>query len=397
MRSLDEHLALVLALVSRGRAETVQLADALGRVVAEDHLAIGASPAFDNSAMDGYAVRASDLALAQPARPVSLMVVGESRAGAAPEAAVSAGSAVRIMTGAPLPAGADSVVAQEVVDREGTSVRFAAPTPLGAHVRRAGEDVRPGDVVIPAGTVLGPRHLAAAAASGLAELHVVAVPRVGYLITGDELIEPGRALGPGQIHDSNGTYLSAALVALGALPVTLGRVGDDPAQVLAAIRGAEVDLVVTTGGASVGDHDPVKAALANIGVDFVPVAMQPGKPQGAGRINGTPVVCLPGNPVAVAVCVELFVGAAVRAMLGVAEPSWIPAPVAASWRCPPGREQLMPVVVDDLSGAVRPATAGGSGSHLAGRLATATALARVATDVTAVEPGDTVLVRRFTA
>jgi molybdopterin molybdotransferase len=173
-------------------------------------------------------------------------------------------------------------------------------------------------------------------------------------------------------------------------------VGDDPAHVLGAVRGADVDLVVTTGGASVGDYDPVKAALADHGVDFVSVAMQPGKPQGAGLVDGIPVVCLPGNPVAVAVCVELFVGAAVRAMLGVAEPEWRSAVAAASWKCPHGREQFMPVVIDD-SGAVRPATSGGSGSHLAGRLATATALARVPADVTAVEPGDAVLVRRFTA
>jgi len=150
----------------------------------------------------------------------------------------------------------------------------------------------------------------------------------------------------------------------------------------------------------VGDHDPVKAALTDKGIDFTPVAMQPGKPQGVGRVGGTAVVCLPGNPVAVAVCVELFVGAAVRAMLGVPEPSWHAGVAVQGWRCPPGREQLMPVIVDaDGNGpaTVRPATSGGSGSHLAGRLATATALARVGADVAAIETGDTVLFRRFTA
>lgn len=396
MRSLDAHRAAVVDLVKRRGAERVRIADALGRVAAVDHVAVHASPAFDNSAMDGYAVRADDLAAASADRPIALTVAGESRAGAGPTASVAHGAAVRIMTGAPIPQGADAVVAQEAVSRVGDVVEFAAPTPPGSHIRRAGEDVRPGDLVIRAGTALSPRHLAAAAASGLAELAVVATPRVGFLVTGDELVDPGAELGLGQIHDSNATYLAAALVALGAVPVDLGRVGDDPDAVLAAARGASVDLIVTTGGASVGDHDPVKAALAQHGVDFAPVAMQPGKPQGLGVVNGTPVICLPGNPVAVAVCVELFVGAAVRAMLGVPEPEWRSAPAEIGWTCPAGREQIMPVVVHD-SGTVSPATTGGSGSHLAGRLAGATALARVGAHVGAVEPGDTVLVRRFTA
>jgi molybdopterin molybdotransferase len=396
VRSLDEHRSLATALVSRGPGESVPLAAALGRVTARDHVAVHPSPPFDNSAMDGYALRAADLGSAAAATPVVLSVVGEARAGSAPSASVGGGQAVRIMTGAPLPHGADAVVAQEVVVREGDTAVFVAPTGVGSHIRRRGEDVSPGDVVLPTGVTLGPRHLAAGGASGLAELDVVAKPRVGYLVTGDELVGPGAALEAGQIHDSNGIYLAAALSRLGAVPIALGTVGDDAEDVLAALSTADVDLLVTTGGASVGDYDPVKAALAPLGVDFGPVAMQPGKPQGIGRVGAVPVLCLPGNPVAVAVCVELFVGAAVRVMLGIAEPEWSRAVAGASWTSPQGREQVMPAVLD-AEGQVLPATSGGSGSHLAGRLASATALARVPAAQGAVQPGDTVLIRRFTA
>ena len=404
MRSLDEHIELAVGLVQRADSERVGARDALDRVTASAHLAVHASPAFDNSAMDGYAVHAADLAGASPSRPVSLTIVGESRAGAGTAAAVAVGLAVRIMTGAPVPQGADAVVPQELAARDGDHVAFTAAPVAGSHIRRRGEDLHPGDTVLQAGTRLGPRHLAAAAAAGLGDVDVVVSPRVGFLVTGDELVDPGVELGEGHIHDSNGVFLATALSRLGAVPVDLGRVGDDPDAVLTAIAGADVDLVVTTGGASVGDHDPVKAALVDRGVDFTTVAMQPGKPQGVGNVDGIPVLCLPGNPVAVAVSVEIIVGAAIRRMLGQPEPSWHPALAGSAWASPAGREQIMPVVIDDgtVSGGeggphVWPATAGGSGSHLAGRLAAADGLARVAADVVAVAPGDTVLIRRFTA
>lgn len=402
MRSLEDHIAAVTALVERGIPEDVSLSDALGRVTAAPHYASHASPAFDNSAMDGYAVRSADLAGASPDQPVSLSVVAESRAGAPSDVALTVGAAARIMTGAPVPAGADAVVPQEVVSRQGDSADFTGAATLGAHIRRRGEDLVEGDTVLDAGVELAPRHLAAAAAAGLGSVSVVAMPRVGYLVTGDELVEPGAMLGDGRIHDSNGVYLATALLRLGAVAVDLGRAGDDPAVVLAAITSANVDLLVTTGGASVGDHDPVKAALAGRGVDFTPVAMQPGKPQGIGVFDGIPVLCLPGNPVAVAVSVELFVGAAVRAMLGKTEPGWHGAVASVAWNSPVGREQLLPVIFDDDqpahgSPSVRPATSGGSGSHLAGRLAAAQGMARVPAEQVSVEPGDTVRIRRFTA
>jgi molybdopterin molybdotransferase len=217
------------------------------------------------------------------------------------------------------------------------------------------------------------------------------------VVTGDELTRPGTALPPGHIYESNATTLSAALTALGAVVIDLGLVGDDAEMVLESVRQgtrAGVDLIVTTGGASVGDHDAVKAALAPLGVEFVNVAMQPGKPQGLGEVDGVPVVCLPGNPVAVAVCVEVFLGPAIRALRGAPEPPWELATASAAWTSPNGREQFMPVTISD--GAVQPATAGGSGSHLIARLAAADGLARVPATAVAVSPGDTLAFRRFT-
>lgn len=394
MRSADDHLALVLSLLKSPVPVNMPLASVLGMVLAVEVRAQGNIPPFDNSAMDGYAVRQADLARASALSPVTLAVVGQAAAGHLSTGDVALGTAVRIMTGAPLAVGTGSVVPQELVTRDGDQVTFTAPVVDGANVRRAGEDAKPGDLVVAAGVELTPRHLAAAAAAGVGTVEVWPPPRVGYLITGDELVAPGEPLGPGQIHESNGTYLAAALTRLGAVPVDLGRVGDDADAVARAVEHAAVDLIVTTGGASVGDHDPAKEALSSRGVEFTNVAMQPGKPQGTGKVAGTPVLCLPGNPVAVAVCVEAFVGPAVRALRGVSEPAWEPMTAAVAWKCPRGREQFMPVVLDDS--AVRPATAGGSGSHLIARLAVAEALARVPAHVDSVAPGDTVLVRRFT-
>ncbi|WP_062466726.1 molybdopterin molybdotransferase MoeA [Demequina maris] len=395
MRSAAEHLAQVLALMPPPDLHVVRLADALGQVVAADVCARVALPPFDNSSMDGYAVRAADVARASASAPVALAVVGESAAGHPWTGEVAAGEAARIMTGAVLPAGADAVIPQEEVAATDGTVLVASPVHAGRFVRRRGEDAGAGDVVVAAGTVLAPRHLAAAASSGVERVMVTRPPRVAYLVTGDELVAPGGVLGPGQIFDSNAAYLAAALRALGAVPVDLGVVRDRPADVLAAVSGADADLVVTTGGASVGAHDPVKAGLAAAGVAFLNVAIQPGKPQGLGCVEGVPVVCLPGNPVAVAVCVEVFVGPAVRAMRGVPEPVWEPRRALEAWRCPPVREQVMPVVIS--AEGVRPATPGGSGSHLAASLAAADGLARVHAEADTVEVGDIVAVRRFTA
>jgi molybdenum cofactor synthesis domain-containing protein len=400
MRSLDEHARVVLDLIASSRwnspTEPVPLESAQGRVLAVTHKALTATPPFTNSAMDGFAVRSADLETAGET-PVVLQVVDAAIAGHPARSAVLPGTTVRIMTGAAVPEGADAVVAQERVKYDDATARFAEPVTVGSHIREWGEDMRAGEPVLVAGERLGPRHLAAAASVGLSKLTGVKRPRVGYLVTGDELVAPGTALGPGQIHDSNSSYLRAAISALGAEPVDLtggAGMGDQASAVARAVQQADVDLVVTTGGASVGEHDPAKAALAPLGVEFVNVAMQPGKPQGAGLVGGVPVLCLPGNPVAVAVSVEVFVAPAVRAMLGVAEPAWTLARAGAAWDCPRGREQVMPIAF--TGDAVVPATRAGSGSHMVANLARAHGLARVAAQVDRVEIGDTVSVRRFT-
>lgn len=398
MRSAQEHLEQVLALVQPLEPQPVPLLDALGGVAAADIVAECQLPPFDNSAMDGYAVLAADVAGASAQDRVTLPVIGESAAGHPSPVPLAPGTAVRIMTGAPVPPGADAVVAQERVGTGSEGVTLDAPIQQGTNIRRAGEDAQPGDLLIPAGTVLRPRHLAAVASAGIATVLSRPAPTVAFVVTGDELVPPGEPLPPGRIHESNATTLAASLTALGAKPMDMGLIKDDAVAVRQAVTTAAeqgAHLIVTTGGASVGDHDPVKEALAGLGVEFLNVAIQPGKPQGLGVVDGVPVICLPGNPVAVAVCMELFVAPAVRALCGVPEPGWEAVVAGEDWSCPPGREQIMPVVFAE--GQVRRATSGGSGSHLVARLAAADGLARVPAHVDAVRAGDTLTFRRFTA
>nr|WP_255633152.1 gephyrin-like molybdotransferase Glp [Demequina sp. TTPB684] len=370
------------------------LRDAHGHVTAAPVTASVDSPPFDNSAMDGFAVQWADVRSANPDAPVTLPLVGESRAGVPFSAVLAPGSAIRIMTGAPMPAGADTVVPLEVTSSDVHAVTIQEVRDEGAHVRRRGEDARTGDEVIGSGVELSARHLAAAAAVGAARLQVFRSPRVGILSTGDELAPLGAPLGPGQIHESNSVLLDGAVRAAGGVPVLLGPVGDTEAEVVAAIRRDDVDLIVTTGGVSVGAYDVIKAALAGLGVDFMTVAMQPGKPQGLGSVDGMPLLCLPGNPVSVAVSFELFVLPVIRAMRGLpGQLAWASATVSEGWSSPAGREQFMPVRWE--AGSVARATGRGAGSHLMARLALADGLARVPASVTEVRAGDSLEFRRF--
>lgn len=424
MRGLDEHRAAALALAAPLEPVEVPLLDALGLVLAADVVTDEALPRWDNSAMDGYAVRAADVAAASSGTPVRLRVVGDVAAGSDDEPAVTPGTAVRIMTGAPVPPGADAVVPVEQTTAPtpagdgadgawvvpGGVVEVGAVVVAGQHVRRAGEDATAGDVVLTAGAVVGAAHVAAAASVGRATLVVHRRPRVAVVSTGDELVAPGSALRRGQIPDSNSWLLAAALRDAGADVLRLGPVGDDPAALRALLHALDagehgtVDGVVTSGGVSAGAFDVVKAALADEpGVAMVPVAVQPGKPQGLGRLPaGTPVWTLPGNPVSAFASFEMFVRPAVRRMLGATPDRPRVAAVAdEGWRTPPGRAQLMPVrrvpevpevpEVPDAPGAprVRRATARGSGSHLVARLALAEGLAVIPADVDEVRAGDT--------
>jgi molybdopterin molybdotransferase len=294
------------------------LGDAVGLVTAGDVVAEEAVPPFANTAMDGYAVRAADTAGAGPEVPVRLAVAGELPAGHAPTQAVEQGEAIRIMTGAPMPDGADAVVMVEYTERDGDAVRVLHAAKPGDHVRAAGGDLAPGDPVFPAGTVLGPAHVGVLASLGFHEVEVVARARVGVLSTGDELVERG-ALRPGQIRDSNRPMLLALVGGAGADAVNLGLAPDDERVITRTLEDAlaTCDAVITSGGVSVGDFDYVKAALDRLGgLQSMQVAIKPAKPLAFGVIDGTPVFGLPGNPVSSLVSFELFARPALLTMMG---------------------------------------------------------------------------------
>jgi molybdopterin molybdotransferase len=395
--SVEEHLAGILSGVSPMPPTSIRLEDAARLVLAEPVRAAVDVPSFDNSSMDGYAVRREDVLAASDATPVVLPVVADLAAGTEQNPILAPRTAARIMTGAPVPDGADAVVPIEATDQGTTRVAIRdAPEP-GAFVRRIGSDVHAGEVVVAAGTLLTARHLAAAAAVGRGSVVVHRAPRVGVISTGSELVLPGETLRRGQIYDSNSQLLAAAVVEAGGIAVRIGSVPDDDDLLRAVLadHADDVDAFVLSGGASVGAYDVVKAVLSPLeSMLFSRVRMQPGKPQGSGHwIDGTPVFALPGNPVSSFVSFEVFVRPALQKMLGRTELQrpLTEAIVSSGWHSPGGRRQFMPATVDagqDGTLRVRPATGGGSGSHLVTRLSVATALAIVAEDVTDVREGD---------
>jgi molybdopterin molybdotransferase len=314
--SVEEALSRLLAPLETLPPEQISIVDALGRVLAEDVVARRTQPPFAVSAMDGYAVRAEDLATV----PVDLRIVAEVPAGAGFGGRVGAGEAARIFTGAPLPAGTDTIVIQEDTRRDGDRVRILDGAPRGRYVRREGLDFTEGEVLLRVGRRLTARDIGLVAAMNRPWLFVHRRPRVGILSTGDEIVMPGDPIGPHQIVSSNSLALAAFVAACGGVPVSVGNAPDDPAalrQIAAATRG--VDLLVTTGGASVGDHDLVRDALGADGLelDFWQIAMRPGKPLMVGQYRGTPMVGLPGNPVSTLVCALLFLQPALDRLSGV--------------------------------------------------------------------------------
>jgi len=303
-------------------AESVALPQACGRVLAHDVLARVTQPPADVSAMDGWAARAEDVA----ALPATLVEVGEAPAGGAHGGTIGPGQAVRIFTGGPVPAGADTIVIQENVHAEppgpGRKLNvFDGPNTKGRHIRRAGLDFRAGEVGLPAGRRLTARDVGLAAAMNVPWLDVRRRPRVVLLATGDELVRPGEAVGANQIVSSNNLSLAAMIARWGGEPIDLGIARDDPATLRAMAAGARgAELLITVGGASVGERDLVQSVLGEVGLelDFWRIAMRPGKPLMFGRIGGTPMLGLPGNPVSALVCALLFVRPAIEAMLGCA-------------------------------------------------------------------------------
>lgn len=393
--SMEEHRARILRAVRPSAPEPVPLDDALGLALAADIANRWPVPLFDNSAMDGYAVRRSDAEAG-----AVLRVVADVPAGSDLDPALARGEAARIMTGAAMPTDADAVVPLEDTDlgvgltdlpERITVTRTPEPS---AFVRRRGADAAAGSVVVAAGTELGPWQLSAIAAAGHDHVQVHRAPRVAVISTGSELVPPAETPRRGQIPESNSALLTAAVRATGADVVRVVTVPDDESALRAALVDQDLDAFVLSGGVSVGAYDVVKAVLSHDGdVRFDRVAMQPGKPQGFGTTaDGTLVFCLPGNPVSVAVSFEMFVRPALRALGGhrqIDRPR-VTRTAATSWTCPEGRAQILPVVVDQAT--VRPASHGGSGSHHVSTLAAATALAIIDADVDRVEEGDAVSV-----
>ncbi|NYD43328.1 gephyrin-like molybdotransferase Glp [Nocardioides panaciterrulae] len=395
--SVDQHLERILEAITPLPDFPQPLMETLGLAAAEDVIATMRLPSFDNSAMDGYAVCHRDVVGASEEHPVHLPVVGEIGAGQGGLLAMSPGTAVKIMTGAPVPAGADAVVPYEWTDRGVAQVRIGRAPELGQHVRRAGEDVDEGDLLLERGTVLGPRHLGLLAAVGRPSVRTRPRPRVVVLSTGSELREPGQPLGHDAIYDGNSYLLAAAARRAGALAYRVGIVPDEPRAFLDALNDQLVraDLVVTSGGVSQGDYDVVKEALSPLGtVWFGGVAMQPGKPQGFGVVgeDATPIFTLPGNPVSSYISFEAFVLPALRKLMGKApysRPS-TRARLTHAVRSPEGRRQFVrgEIAVDADGLVVSPV--GGHGSHLIGDLAASDALVVVPEATTELAAGEQV-------
>lgn len=399
LKPVEAHLHDILAVVEPLSPLDLTLLDAHGCALAEDVDSAFPLPPFDNSAMDGYAVRSSDVSMATAATPVTLPVVGDIAAGSSGPYSVQPGLCVRIMTGAPMPVGADTVVPVEWTDGGIAQVTIRRPAEPGRNVRRAGEDATAGATVLRAGTHLGATQVGLLAAVGRDRVLARPRPRVVVLSTGSELVEPGTALSPGKIPDSNSTLLTSAAREAGAMAFRVGIVPDDPRQLIDTLEDQLIraDAVVTSGGVSVGAYDVVKEALGRLGdVKFERVAMQPGMPQGFGLIgpDRTPLFGLPGNPVSAYVSFEVFVRPAVRRMLGV-EPIYRPtvrARLAAAVSSPPGKRSFLRADLRVEEGAYTVEPVGGSGSHLIAALAGANALIVVPETATEVAAGETVVV-----
>ena len=401
MISIEEHLDNVVAGVRPLPVHTAPIGDCLGLVLAEDCAARLTVPPFTNSAMDGFAVRAAEVATP----PVRLTVTADIPAGTAPSIELSPGTAQRIMTGAMVPDGADAVVPVELTDippgPHGLpgAVEVREAVAAGQHVRYAGGDVGVGEPIAAAGTRLTAAALSSLVSVGYGELAVHARPRVAVLATGEELAAPGVTPAPGHIPDSNTTLVAGLVREAGCDVVHVGRSGDTPDELRAALAAAAAaaDLIVTTGGVSAGAYDVVKEATSGAGVTFTQIAMQPGKPQGFGVLGDQeiPVFTLPGNPVSSLVSFEAFVAPALRLMAGRApfEAAPVVARVEEGFRSPAAKTQFARVVVTSHDAEpLRVKLAGGQGSHVLGGLAEAHGLAVVPPEVSRVEAGDEVLV-----
>jgi molybdopterin molybdotransferase len=398
-RSVDEHVTRILDSLTALPPYEQPLLETVGLPLCEVVRSPLALPRFVNSAMDGYAVRRADVASASRSEPVDLPVVGESAAGQSAPYGLPPGTTMRIMTGAPMPSGADSVVPVEWTDGGTGSVRISRSPEPGQHVRHAGEDVAEGDLLLEEGTLIGPREVGLLAGVGRSQVLARPRPRVVIMSTGNELRSPGEQLGFDSIYDANSYLLAAAVRAAGAIPYRVGVVGDDPQTFADALSDQLVraDVVVTSGGVSKGAYDVVKDVLSRLGtVEFCEVAMQPGKPQGFGRVgeDQTPILTLPGNPVSTYVSFEVFVVPALRRLTGRLpyRRPLTPATLTADISSIPGRAQYLRGRFEQDGDGATVTPVGGAGSHLLGGLAHSNALVVLGEDVTAVAAGETVSV-----
>lgn len=391
MLPLEEVRDHVLATCAPSQPRSHLLADAFGLVTAADIFAAESVPRFSNTAMDGFAVRSSDVA--KP--PVELKIVETIAAGDAPSVAIESGEASRIMTGAIIPAGADAVVMVErtsIASPDAATVTVEVSVPAGNHIRHTGDDIAEGSLAFEAGTVLGAGHFGVLASFGMTHVDAYPRPRVGVISTGNELVDDGSELALGQIRDSNRRTLLALLAANSMTPVDLGLVRDDEdaitTVILDGVRGRDgvrgCDALITSGGVSMGDYDYVKAVLGRIGdIRWMQVAIKPAKPFAFGTVEGVPVFGLPGNPVSSMVSFELFARSGLRAMMGHRQPVRRAVSAVAAEdlsRSPDGKTHFMRVVAEPPVGGAEPITvrsAGGQGSHMLWSMAHANALAIV--------------------
>ena len=394
LKLVEAHLDDIMAAVAPLGGLDLNLADAHGCVLVEDVASTFPLPPFDNSAMDGYAVRVEDVMRATENVPIVLPVVGDVAAGSTSPYTVQPGLCVRIMTGAPIPPGATAVVPLEHTDGGIAQVAIRRAPTAGQNIRREGEDATVGTTVATSGTHLGATQLGLLAAVGRDRVMVRPRPRVVVLSTGSELVDPGQPLTRGQIPDSNSALLTAAAIEAGAIAYRVGIVPDDPGLLADTLEDQLIraDMIVTSGGVSVGAHDVVKDVLSRVGtVRFDRVAMQPGMPQGFGTIgaDNVPFFGLPGNPVSAYVSFEVFVRPALRRMLGV-EPLSRPVVRARSvdaLRSPAGKRSYLRARLTVEDGAYVVRQVGGAGSHLIASLAASNALIVVPEQVTEVDAG----------
>jgi len=398
MISVEEARKRVLDMVAVLDTVELPLEECLGLFLAEEVFSSVDLPPFDNSAMDGYAVRAADVAGAEQGSPVRLEVLEDLPAGYVAESEVGPGQSVRIMTGAPLPRGADTVVPVEDTSREGSGVLISRPWERGANVRKAGEEIGAGDAALPAGRRVGPAEMGVLAALGIYRPRVKRRPRAVVLSTGDELLDPQEELRPGKIRDTNSYTIAALAREAGAEVRRLGIVRDRAEELRRALRDnlGQADLFITSGGVSVGDYDLVKQVLAELGdMDFWKVNMRPGKPQAFGHIGGRPLFGLPGNPVSVMVSFEQFVRPALRKMMGASElfrpvlEAVVEEPMGRS----AGRVEFVRVVLRRAGGELLARPTGPQGSGILRSMVLGHGLAVLGEEVGRLQPGQRVTVQ----